>query len=96
MDVFAKFFCSCLILFCSLADLCFWYVKIFQKSNDILIKYCIYNLFLFISYDIGTLRFGKFDVTETQLSIIFLHLMSAVFGTGIWDIEVSTKFFDSR
>lgn len=40
------------------------------------------------TYVSGTLRFGKFDVTETQLSIIFLHLMSAVFGTGIWDYEI--------
>lgn len=49
---------------------------------------------LFFSYDLGTLRFGKFDVTETQLSIIFLHLMSSVFGTGIWDYEVSTKLYE--
>lgn len=40
---------------------------------------------------LGTLRFGKFDVTETQLSIIFLHLMSAIFGTEIWDYEVSNN-----
>jgi hypothetical protein len=40
------------------------------------------------TYVSGTLRFGKFDVTETQLSIIFLHLMSAMFGTNIWDFEI--------
>jgi len=50
------------------------------------------------TYVSGTLHFGKFDVTETQLSIIFLHLMSAIFGTGIWDYEippfnVKLKFF---
>jgi len=40
----------------------------------------------------GTLRFGKFDVTETQLTVIFLHLISALFGTGVWDYEVSLKY----
>jgi len=53
-------------------------------------------LLLIFTYDLGTLRFGKFDVTETQLSIIFLHLMSAAFGTGIWDYEVSIKSYDSK
>ncbi|XP_025417164.1 cholinephosphotransferase 1 [Sipha flava] len=40
------------------------------------------------TYVSGTLRFGRFDVTETQISIIFVHIMSAVFGTSIWDIVI--------
>lgn len=46
-------------------------------------------LFLWL---LGTLRFGKFDVTETQLSIISLHLMSSIFGTSVWDCEVRTQY----
>ncbi|XP_050426759.1 cholinephosphotransferase 1 [Adelges cooleyi] len=40
------------------------------------------------TYVSGTLRFGKFDVTETQLTIIFLHVTSAIFGTEIWDYQI--------
>lgn len=67
----------------------------YEKMNNILIKYYTFHLLLiFCLMALGTLRFGKFDVTETQLSIIFLHLMSAVFGTAIWDCEVSNKCYD--
>ncbi|XP_050526831.1 cholinephosphotransferase 1 [Daktulosphaira vitifoliae] len=46
------------------------------------------------TYVSGTLRFGKFDVTESQLVIITLHLMSAIFGTGVWDYEI--PFFQMK
>ncbi|XP_039451897.1 cholinephosphotransferase 1 isoform X4 [Culex pipiens pallens] len=36
------------------------------------------------TYVSGTLRFGKIDVTEAQCTIIAIHLISAVFGPGIW------------
>jgi hypothetical protein len=38
----------------------------------------------------GTLRFGKIDVTEAQISIIVIHLMSAIFGPSVWMTKVST------
>lgn len=52
---------------------------------------CATDDYYFFTMISGTLRFGKFDVTETQLSIIFVHFMSAIFGTGIWDTEVRSK-----
>ncbi|XP_021913070.1 cholinephosphotransferase 1 isoform X5 [Zootermopsis nevadensis] len=36
------------------------------------------------TYVSGTLRFGKIDVTEAQITIIFIHLMSAIFGPSVW------------
>lgn len=36
------------------------------------------------TYVSGTLRFGKFDVTEAQFTVMFIHLISAVFGPSIW------------
>lgn len=40
------------------------------------------------SYVSGTLRLGKVDVTEAQCMIIIIHLISAVFGPGIWTAKV--------
>ena len=36
----------------------------------------------------GSLRFGKVDVTEAQFTIITIHMISAIFGPGIWMMEV--------
>lgn len=36
------------------------------------------------AYVSGTLKFGKFDVTEAQFTIIFIHLISAFFGCEFW------------
>jgi hypothetical protein len=62
------------------------------KINSNKNKLCITNDYIF-AIILGTLRFGRFDVTETQISIIFVHIMSAVFGTSIWDIVVSNKYY---
>ncbi|XP_023246239.1 choline/ethanolaminephosphotransferase 1 isoform X1 [Copidosoma floridanum] len=40
------------------------------------------------TYVSGSLRFGKVDVTEAQFTIMFIHLVSAVFGPTIWTKEV--------
>lgn len=42
------------------------------------------------SYVSGTLRLGKIDVTEAQCMIMIIHLISAVFGPGIWMAKVWT------
>ncbi|XP_046395659.1 cholinephosphotransferase 1 isoform X2 [Ischnura elegans] len=44
------------------------------------------------TYVSGKLRFGKVDVTEAQITIIFIHLISAVFGSSIWSTKL--PFFD--
>lgn len=36
------------------------------------------------TYITGTLRFGKFDVTEAQVCIMMIHTVSFLFGAGIW------------
>lgn len=41
------------------------------------------------TYVSGTLRFGKVDVTEAQITIMVIHLISAVFGPSIWMKQVS-------
>lgn len=56
---------------------------------------CIAATTLFYSahwqtYVSGTLRFGAFDVTEAQFTIMLVHLISAIFGTEIWALKVGT------
>lgn len=54
---------------------------------------CFISMFMFFcaqwqTYVSGTLRFGMIDVTELQISVIILFLLSAFFGTTFWDIEI--------
>uniref|UniRef100_A0A1Q3FTS1 diacylglycerol cholinephosphotransferase n=1 Tax=Culex tarsalis TaxID=7177 RepID=A0A1Q3FTS1_CULTA len=44
------------------------------------------------TYVSGTLRFGRIDVTEAQCTIIGIHLISAVFGPGIWMTKIVGDF----
>nr|CAD7600023.1 unnamed protein product [Timema genevievae] len=41
------------------------------------------------TYVSGTLKFSKIDVTEAQFTIIFIHLVSAIFGPSVWMTKVS-------
>uniref|UniRef100_A0A8C8EBW2 Cholinephosphotransferase 1 n=1 Tax=Otus sunia TaxID=257818 RepID=A0A8C8EBW2_9STRI len=63
-------------------------------NPDWLFFCCFVGLFMFYSahwqtYVSGILRFGKVDVTEVQIAIIMLLLISAYGGTAIWDHKVS-------
>ncbi|XP_059080122.1 choline/ethanolaminephosphotransferase 1-like [Tigriopus californicus] len=54
---------------------------------------CFLASFLFYSahwqtYVTGTMRFGKFDVTEGQMSVMAMMFITAIFGPQIWDISV--------
>ncbi|CRK95571.1 CLUMA_CG009035, isoform A [Clunio marinus] len=40
------------------------------------------------TYITGTLKFGKFDVTEAQFCIIFIHTMSFFFGIEVWRTKI--------
>ncbi|XP_048516817.1 cholinephosphotransferase 1 isoform X2 [Dendroctonus ponderosae] len=54
--------------------------------------FCAMSLFYcahWQTYVSGTLRFGKVDVTEAQITIMSILLISAIFGPSIWSI----KFF---
>ncbi|XP_043202270.1 cholinephosphotransferase 1-like isoform X2 [Amphibalanus amphitrite] len=37
----------------------------------------------------GTLKFGKIDVTEEQFCVISLYVIGAIFGSDIWNMEIS-------
>ncbi|KAG5678445.1 hypothetical protein PVAND_008118 [Polypedilum vanderplanki] len=40
------------------------------------------------TYITGVLRFGKFDVTEAQLCIMAIHLVSFFFGPQAWHVQI--------
>lgn len=49
------------------------------------------------TYVSGTLRFGKIDVTEAQITIIFIHLTSAIFGPSVWMTKIPfLEYFEVR
>uniref|UniRef100_L7M1A8 diacylglycerol cholinephosphotransferase n=1 Tax=Rhipicephalus pulchellus TaxID=72859 RepID=L7M1A8_RHIPC len=52
----------------------------FQCFVAITLFYCAH----WQTYVSGTLRFGKFDVTEAQFSVMMIHIISAIFGSDIW------------
>ncbi|XP_050041307.1 choline/ethanolaminephosphotransferase 1 isoform X4 [Dermacentor andersoni] len=52
----------------------------FQCFVAITLFYCAH----WQTYVSGTLRFGKFDVTEAQFSVMMIHIISALFGPDIW------------
>ncbi|NXU64419.1 CHPT1 Cholinephosphotransferase, partial [Horornis vulcanius] len=72
-------------------------------NPDWLFFCCFVGLFMFYSahwqtYVSGILRFGKIDVTEVQITITMLLLISAYGGAAIWDYKVpllglELKFF---
>ncbi|XP_063783882.1 cholinephosphotransferase 1 [Pseudophryne corroboree] len=54
---------------------------------------CFVSMFMFFcaqwqTYVSGTLRFGVIDVTELQLSVTVVFLLSAFCGTTFWDYEI--------
>ncbi|XP_069160876.1 cholinephosphotransferase 1-like isoform X5 [Procambarus clarkii] len=40
------------------------------------------------SLSTGTLRFGYVDVTEAQFGVIIIHLITVIFGPGVWSVKV--------
>ncbi|XP_077516827.1 cholinephosphotransferase 1-like isoform X5 [Amblyomma americanum] len=56
----------------------------FQCFVAISLFYCAH----WQTYVSGTLRFGKFDVTEAQFAVMLIHIVSAVFGPDIWATKV--------
>ncbi|XP_053318580.1 cholinephosphotransferase 1 [Spea bombifrons] len=54
---------------------------------------CFIGMFMFYcaqwqTYVSGTLRFGRIDVTELQLSVTIMFLATAFGGTHLWDYEI--------
>ncbi|XP_067627823.1 cholinephosphotransferase 1 isoform X6 [Eurosta solidaginis] len=56
----------------------------FQCFCAIALFYCAH----WQTYVSGTLRFGKIDVTEAQFTIIVIHVISAVFGSDVWQTRL--------
>lgn len=59
------------------------------SSPTTLFFQCVFAICLFYTahwqtYVSGTLRFGKFDVTEIQFSIMFMLIITALMGSSIW------------
>ncbi|XP_055941538.1 cholinephosphotransferase 1-like isoform X2 [Argiope bruennichi] len=62
---------------------------------------CFIAMTLFYSahwqtYVSGTLRFGRFDVTEAQYTVMIIHLISAVFGPTIWSMQIPGLHMELR
>lgn len=54
---------------------------------------CFISMFMFYcahwqTYVSGSLKFGKIDVTELQVSVMIIFSMSAVCGAALWDYEL--------
>lgn len=64
----------------------------FQCFAAITLFYCAH----WQTYVSGTLRFGKFDVTEAQYSVILVHLVSAIFGPSIWTTKIPFLHVEMR
>uniref|UniRef100_A0A2R5L4D6 diacylglycerol cholinephosphotransferase n=1 Tax=Ornithodoros turicata TaxID=34597 RepID=A0A2R5L4D6_9ACAR len=64
----------------------------FQCFVAITLFYCAH----WQTYVSGTLRFGKFDVTEAQFSVMAIHLVSAVFGPTVWATKVPLLHMELR
>uniref|UniRef100_A0A8C5UIV6 Cholinephosphotransferase 1 n=1 Tax=Malurus cyaneus samueli TaxID=2593467 RepID=A0A8C5UIV6_9PASS len=70
-------------------------------NPDWLFFCCFVGLFMFYSahwqtYVSGILRFGKIDVTEVQIAITILLLVTAYGGTAIWDYKVPLVGFEVK
>ncbi|XP_054722495.1 cholinephosphotransferase 1-like [Uloborus diversus] len=48
------------------------------------------------TYVSGTLRFGRFDVTEAQYTVMLIHLISALFGPPIWATRIASVYIEVK
>lgn len=44
------------------------------------------------TYVTGTLKFGKLDVTEAQLTTYVIYVLTGFFGDSIWNLNVNFHF----
>jgi len=56
----------------------------FQCFCAVTLFYCAH----WQTYVSGMLRFGKIDVTEAQFIIMFIHMVSFLFGSGVWSTKL--------
>ncbi|KFM82415.1 Choline/ethanolaminephosphotransferase 1, partial [Stegodyphus mimosarum] len=48
------------------------------------------------TYVSGTLRFGRFDVTEAQYTVMLIHMISAVCGPSIWATRIPSLYLELK
>lgn len=48
------------------------------------------------TYVSGTLRFGRFDVTEAQYTVMLIHMISAVCGPSIWSTQIPSLYLELK
>uniref|UniRef100_A0A1L8DYA7 diacylglycerol cholinephosphotransferase n=2 Tax=Nyssomyia neivai TaxID=330878 RepID=A0A1L8DYA7_9DIPT len=60
------------------------YWMFFQCFCAMTLFYCAH----WQTYVSGTLRFGKIDVTEAQIIIMGIHVISGIFGASIWKSKI--------
>ncbi|KAK8739088.1 hypothetical protein OTU49_003470 [Cherax quadricarinatus] len=60
------------------------YWMFFQCMMAVSLFYCAH----WQTYVSGTLRFGFVDVTEAQFGVIIIHLISVIFGSGVWSLKI--------
>ncbi|XP_055705166.1 cholinephosphotransferase 1 [Phlebotomus papatasi] len=60
------------------------YWMFFQCFCAMTLFYCAH----WQTYVSGTLRFGKIDVTEAQIIIMGIHVISGIFGASIWKTKI--------
>lgn len=68
------------------------YWMFFQCFCAMTLFYCAH----WQTYVSGTLRFGKIDVTEAQIIIMGIHVISGIFGASIWKTKVSYLLFPPK
>nr|XP_045612529.1 cholinephosphotransferase 1-like isoform X2 [Procambarus clarkii] len=60
------------------------YWMFFQCMMAVSLFYCAH----WQTYVSGTLRFGYVDVTEAQFGVIIIHLITVIFGPGVWSVKI--------
>nr|XP_045612531.1 cholinephosphotransferase 1-like isoform X4 [Procambarus clarkii] len=60
------------------------YWMFFQCMMAVSLFYCAH----WQTYVSGTLRFGYVDVTEAQFGVIIIHLITVIFGPGVWSVKL--------
>ncbi|EJD74008.1 hypothetical protein LOAG_18617 [Loa loa] len=67
------------------------YVVLFVTVSSVVLFYCAH----WSTYCTGRLKFAKFDVTEAQITILIVLLVTSIFGTGFWTeqfLHISLKY----
>lgn len=76
-------------------------LKLSNDSPWLVFAVCAFGMNCFYvahwqTYVTGSLRFGKFDCTEAQVSIYGVYVLTALFGDSLWSLKVPFLNMDLR